>query len=200
MARRPALLLDVMDTLVHDPFHRAIPEYFGLSFAEFFEQKHPTAWVEFERGELNPEEYAANMFMDRRRVHWPDFERHVKNAYEFIPGVVELLTELRAAEVEMHALSNYPVLYRVLDEAVGLSSFVTLSFVSCNTRRRKPEPDAYLEAAREIGRAPGECLFVDDREGNCAAARAVGMPSILFRDAPSLRSELVTRGVLQPVP
>jgi HAD superfamily hydrolase (TIGR01509 family) len=193
---RPVLLLDVMDTLVLDPFHEAIPRFFGLTFAEFMAEKHPTAWVEFEKGELQPEEYAANMFLDRRPVSWSAFEAHVREAYAFLPGIESLLLELRDAGVEMHALSNYPVLYRVLDEAVGLSRFVSLSFVSCETRRRKPDPAAYLQAAATLGRSPDACLFIDDRASNCAAAEAVGMPSIVFRGAPSLRAELVRRGVL----
>src|SRR5688572_1478477 len=111
----PVILFDVMDTLVVDPFHHAIPSYFGLTLAGFLEQKHPTAWVEFERGELSPDEYAAKMFVDARQVVWRDFESHVRAAYRWVDGMAELLRELRERKIEMHALSNYPVLYRVLD-------------------------------------------------------------------------------------
>ena len=34
MARRPVILLDVMDTLVVDPYYHAMPAFFGLSRKE----------------------------------------------------------------------------------------------------------------------------------------------------------------------
>ena len=48
----PILLLDVMDTLVYDPW-RELPDFFGLSLSALLEAKHPTAWQDFERGELD---------------------------------------------------------------------------------------------------------------------------------------------------
>ncbi len=194
--RPPALLFDVMDTLVVDPFHRAIPAYFGLSLDGFLAEKHPTAWVEFELGELAGEEYAAKMFSDGRHVDWQDFSAHVRDAYRWVDGMRELIGELFDAGVEMHALSNYPILYRLIDEALELSRWVKLSFVSCETQIRKPNPEAYLRAARALARDPGDCVFIDDRKSNCVAAEAVGMPGILFTDAGALRAALRERAIL----
>jgi HAD superfamily hydrolase (TIGR01509 family) len=185
-----------MDTLVADPFRDAIPGYFGLTLQELLEQKHPTAWVEFEKGELTLAEYCARMFADGRAVDHEKFLAHVRPAYRFIDGIEPLLSELQAARVEMHALSNYPELYRVMDEQVGLSRFIQPTFVSYLTRVRKPDPEAYLGAAHTLGRSPAECLFVDDRPRNTRAAEAVGMPSIVFENAAQLRNELTARGAL----
>ena len=96
----------------------------------------------------------------------------------------------------MHALSNYTPWYRMVEERTGLSRYVPWSFVSCKTGVRKPDPEAYLGAARLLGVAPSECLFIDDRAVNCEAAEAVGMPSIVFSDAALLRKELVGRAVI----
>ena len=145
---RPVLLLDVMDTLVVDPFRVHIPAFFGLTLAELLAQKHPTAWVEFEKGQLDEAAYAARMFADGRFVDHEALARHVRAAYAFIDGVEELLSELHAAGVEMHALSNYPVWYRMLEERLDLSRYLSWRFVSCNTGLRKPHPEAYLSAAR----------------------------------------------------
>ena len=191
----PVLLFDVMDTLVFDPFHQAIPAYFGLTLEGFLAEKHPTAWVEFELGQLAGEEYAAKMFKDGRHVDWTDFSRHVRHAYRWIDGMRELVGQLAQAQVEMHALSNYPILYRLIDEELELSRWVKLSFVSCETRVRKPDPEAYRAAARALGRDPSECLFIDDRKTNCDAAESVGMSSIVFTDADRLRSELRACGI-----
>ena len=193
---RPVLLLDVMDTLVVDPFRVHIPAFFGLTLAELLAQKHPTAWVEFEKGQLDEAAYAARMFADGRFVDHEALARHVRAAYAFIDGVEELLSELHAAGVEMHALSNYPVWYRMLEERLDLSRYLSWRFVSCNTGLRKPHPEAYLSAARSLGRDPAEIVFVDDREQNCEGARSVGMTAVRFSSAVGLRSELSRQGLL----
>ena len=98
----------------------------------------------------------------------------------------------------MHALSNYPCWYRLIEERLQLSRYVAWSFVSCETGVRKPAPEAYLHASRTLNVAPERCLFVDDRERNCDAARAVGMDAIVFRSAEQLRQELARRELLSP--
>jgi sugar-phosphatase len=39
----------------------------------------------------------------------------------------------------------------------------------------KPDPQGYLEAARRLGRGPGECLVLEDSPAGVAAALAAGM-------------------------
>jgi len=41
--------------------------------------------------------------------------------------------------------------------------------------RGKPDPEAYLKGAAELGGAPAECLVVEDAPAGAAAARAAGM-------------------------
>ncbi|KAL0318129.1 UNVERIFIED_CONTAM: Flavin mononucleotide hydrolase 1, chloroplatic [Sesamum calycinum] len=49
----PVLLFDIMDTIVRDPFYHDVPAFFGMSMKELLECKHPTAWIEFEKGLIN---------------------------------------------------------------------------------------------------------------------------------------------------
>ncbi|WP_019819220.1 HAD-IA family hydrolase [Saccharomonospora saliphila] len=42
----------------------------------------------------------------------------------------------------------------------------------------KPDPEIYLMAARRLGLAPGDCVFVDDAYGNVAGAVATGMAGV----------------------
>jgi putative hydrolase of the HAD superfamily len=191
----PVLLLDVMDTLVVDPF-RGLPGLFGLSMEALLAAKDPDAWPAFERGECDEAEYARRFFRDRRPVDAARLRAHVRAGYRWVEGMPGLLARLRAAGVELHALTNYPEWYLLIEEALGLSRLVPWTFVSCRTGVRKPDAAAFLGAARALGRAPGECLFVDDRGSNCAGAEAVGMPAIRFRGAGDLERALVARGVL----
>jgi HAD superfamily hydrolase (TIGR01509 family) len=194
--RRPIVLCDVMDTLVHEPFHREMPAFFGLTPEELVEAKHPTAWVEFELGQLSEQEFLVRFFRDGRGYDRAAFVRAVRAAYRWLPGMEALLAALSARGLAIHALSNYPCWYRMIEERLGLSRYLAWSFVSCETGARKPEPRAFLGAAARLGVAPEECLLIDDRERNCAAARALGMEAIRFTSAPELGQELARRGHL----
>jgi len=195
-ANRPVLLLDVMDTLVRDPFPTAVPAFFGLDLPGLLAAKHPRAWIEFELGTWDEATFLPRYFHDERPYDHAAFKRCLAQAYAWIEGMEPLLAELKQAGVAMHALSNYPPWYRLIEERLGLSRYLDWSFVSCETGVRKPEPSAYLGAAQALSRAPSECLFVDDRAKNCAAAEALGMPAHHFQTAAGLRRELVSRGVL----
>jgi len=55
---------------------------------------------------------------------------------------------------------------------------------------RKPAPEIYALAAERLGRAPERCVFVDDLAGNLKPARAIGMATVLHRDAETTLDEL----------
>ena len=46
---------------------------------------------------------------------------------------------------------------------------------------RKPEPEIYQLTLERLGMAAEACLFVDDVDVNCDAARALGMRAVQFR-------------------
>lgn len=190
------LLLDVMDTLVHDPFFVEIPRFFGTSLRELVPQLRAGAWVEFELDALDEATFLSRFFADGRELDGEGLVAAVRAGYRLLPGIEPLLEELSARGVPMHALSNYPRWYRMIEERLALSRFVQWSFVSCHTGVRKPDPAAYLRAASSLGVEPAACTFVDDREGNCAAARDVGMDAVRFTDAVALRRALAERGLL----
>lgn len=68
--------------------------------------------------------------------------------------------------------------------------------VSCQVGLRKPDPKFYKLAAKEAGVWCRQCLFIDDLEENCQAARAVGMKTHLFQNVETLRADLRKRKLL----
>ncbi|MBK6918861.1 MAG: HAD-IA family hydrolase [Deltaproteobacteria bacterium] len=194
----PVLLLDVMGTLVHDPFFVEVPAFFGCDLQALVVRKHPSAWEQFERGEIDEPELASMFFADGRTLDVAGLKAAMQAAYRFLPGIEALLQELVAAQVPMHVLSNYPHWYRLIEERLALSRYVPWTFVSCETGVRKPEPAAYAGAAATLGVDVGACVFVDDRRVNCEAARQLGMRAVHFRDAATLRHALTEHGVRLP--
>jgi FMN hydrolase / 5-amino-6-(5-phospho-D-ribitylamino)uracil phosphatase len=190
------LLFDVMDTLVHDPFHDALPGFFGMQMNELFPLVTPKAWVEFEHGRLSEDEFMSRLFLDGRSFDHESFRDAIRGSYRWLDGIEALLIELQARDRSMHAFSNYPCWYKMIEDRLALSRYVKWTFVSCETGLRKPDPEAYRLAARTLDVQPDGCLFVDDREVNCAAARGVGMDAIRFESAEQLRRELTRRAIL----
>ena len=196
MPKRPIILIDVMETLVTEPFFTTMPAFFGMSFDELLATKHPTSWVEFEKGRITEAEYVERFFRDRRPVDRDALRQCLRRSYCWLDGMEELLGELKSAGYEIHALSNYSSWYELIDESLKLSRYLRWTFVSCLTGVRKPDRQAFLGAAATLDVDPAECLFIDDRHENVDAARDVGMHAILKLDSTQLRNELVAQNAL----
>ena len=198
MRHRPSVILwDIMDTLVRDPFFTHMPGFFGHTFDELVTRLTPRAWVEFELGRLTELEFYARFFRDGSAIDGAGLKQHMAAAYAWVDGMEALLTELQALSVSMHALSNYPVWYQVVEQRLGLSRYVELSFISCHTGLRKPAPEAFLHACEQLAVPAEACLLIDDRAQNCDAAREVGLSAWRFEGSvPSLRQALVQYGIL----
>ena len=62
---------------------------------------------------------------------------------------------------------------------------------------RKPDREIYDLTLARLGVPAGECLFVDDMEVNCVAAREAGMRAVVYRDPEQAIAEI--RAELSPV-
>lgn len=189
------LLLDVMGTLVSEPFVKEIPEFLGLSLDELRARQNRPVFHEFERGAIDEASYAARYFLDGPLEDVAGMRRTLREGTRLLPGVEATLERLKAAGVPTYALSNYSVWFEEIDAATGLSRYLEWKFVSCKTGVRKPDPEAYLGPARTLGVPPEACLFVDDRDYNVEAAREVGMRAIHRTPELDLGAALEAAGV-----
>jgi HAD superfamily hydrolase (TIGR01509 family) len=167
-----------------------------MTFDALLEAKHPSAWVEFELGECSEEDFLESFFADGRDFDRQGFVSAIRSAYRWLPGIEQLLMELHGSGCAMHAFSNYPVWYQLIEERLRLSRFLNWTFVSCITGKRKPDPTAYAHVLSELGVPPEQCVFVDDRASNCEAARQGGIRSVRFEGVDPLRASLREAGVL----
>jgi putative hydrolase of the HAD superfamily len=65
---------------------------------------------------------------------------------------------------------------------------------SCEVRSIKPDPAIYQHALAQLDAPQTEVLFVDDREENIQAARALGICGILFESVAKFRKDLEELG------
>lgn len=190
------LVFDVMGTLVYEPFVEVLPRVFGMSLTELIAQKDPTAWVEFERGEIDEVELERRFFADGRSYDHEGMKAAMREAYAYLDGIEDLLAALTAQGHRLHLMSNYPSWYRMIEQKLALSRYAAWTFVSCHAGVRKPDPAAYRWLAERIERPLDDLVFIDDREVNCVAARELGIDAIRYEDTPGLRRALAGRGFL----
>lgn len=117
--------------------------------------------------------------------------------------MIDLMAELRTEGYRMALLTNnvreWEQHWRAmapideLFEVVVDSAFVGM---------RKPDAEIYELCVERLGVPARECLFVDDREDNCAGAVAVGMTAVRYRDVEQaveeIRAALGPNGSSQP--
>ncbi|KAL9234881.1 hypothetical protein vseg_009697 [Gypsophila vaccaria] len=191
----PILLFDVMDTIVRDPFYQDIPEFFGMPMKELLECKHPTAWNEFEKGLITEDELAKKFFKDGRHFDIEGLKICMKKGYSFLDGVEKLLSTLKHNNYEMHAFTNYPIWYQMIEDKLSLSNYLSWTFCSCKVGKQKPDPGFYSEVLGFLEVEPGSCIFIDDRMKNVEGAVNAGMVGLQFKDADVLRQQLSSLGV-----
>lgn len=190
------LVFDVMGTIVYEPFVEVLPRVLGMPLADLIAQKDPTAWVEFERGEIDENELERRFFADGRAYDHAGMKAAMRDAYAYLDGMESLLGRLSEQGRVLHLMSNYPLWYRMIEEKLTLSRYAAWTFVSCHAGVRKPDPGAYRWIADRLERPLRQLVFIDDREVNCSAARELGIDAIRYEDTPSLERALVKRELL----
>ena len=135
--KRPVLLFDVMETLVEEPFYRAVPAFFGMELDELVRAKHPSAWAEFELGlrrHIGFEEeilfpgFEAGTGMSPQagptavmRIEHREIERLLEAIRGALAGIADplpLRTELHRV-LAAHNMKEEQVLYPMTDRALG---------------------------------------------------------------------------------
>lgn len=191
----PILLFDIMDTIVRDPFYQDVPAFFGMSLKELIECKHPTAWSEFEKGMIDEVELARIFFKDGRSFDLEGLKNCMRRGYSYIEGVEELLHALKQNNYEIHAFTNYPTWYKMIEDKLKISRYLSWTFCSCISGKRKPDPDFYLEVLSHLKVDPANCIFIDDRLRNVEAAMELGIVGLHFKNTDLLLQDLSLTGI-----
>ena len=112
-----------------------------------------------------------------------------------MPGMPALLKALKP-HYELALLSDHSIEW--VDHILNNHPFLEIierKFFSFDLGSTKSEPATFRNVLEMLGRAPGECLFIDDQPHNCDIALSVGIDAIRFVSADDLKPELRKRGV-----
>jgi len=137
---------------------------------------------------------------------FPEHEENIRAYYgrwdEMLAGPVkgtpEIFRELKdSGKYKIYALSNWSAeTFPVAQQRFDFLNWFDGLVVSGTERMRKPFPEFYHLLLDRYNIKPEEALFIDDNYRNIEAARKIGIESIHFTDAESLKEELAKREIL----
>jgi putative hydrolase of the HAD superfamily len=163
-------------------------EQLGKAMAAIHEQdgKHPL--FELETGNLSEAEFLGKLgdALGPALGHRPELHRFREIYFDALhpnEPMIELMREVKERDFRMGLLTNnvreWEPLWRTMLPVDEIFEVVVDSgFVGC----RKPDREIYdLMLERMGGLAAEECLFIDDTDVNCDAARALGMSAVHYQ-------------------
>jgi putative hydrolase of the HAD superfamily len=167
----------------------------GVSFETFYPLWENSRGA-YDRGDITAEEYWLEM---AAQTHSSLNSQQIETLRQIEveiwarpdPVMLAWLDALHAGGFKTALLSNMPLdlMYYVEKYFQWMQKFNFKTF-SAAARLIKPEPAIYEYTLRGLGVPAGEALFVDDREPNIRAAKALGMHAIQFRTIAELKDDL----------
>jgi putative hydrolase of the HAD superfamily len=158
----------------------------GKAMAKVMEQdggRHPL--FELEKGNITEEHFTRRLGRALGRSLGTMRETYFANLHPNEP-MIGLMRDLRDEGKRMALLTNnvreWEPLWRA--KLPDVDDIFDVVVDSAFVGMRKPEPEIYRLTLERLGDGvrPEECLFVDDVEVNCDAARDLGMRVVHFRD------------------
>jgi putative hydrolase of the HAD superfamily len=197
-----AVILDYGKVLARCPtteeFGR-MAKMFNVNFESFY-QLWGASRGSYDRDDLTAEEYWSKMAAETNTsLNSRQIESLRKMEVEIWdhtnPAMLEWVSRLRAAGIKTGLLSNMPwdLINHLRANCPWLENFDFKTF-SAEVRLIKPAPGIYEHSLRGLGVSAPEALFVDDRENNIQAARALGMHAVQFQSVGQLKHDLEALG------
>jgi len=206
MARLDACLLDAYDTIVTCDFsalREEVPALAGIS-ADTWHDEYNRIGPWLTDGRMSKAQGFGRILQTCGVQARPDLVREMVRLDEelllangrLFDDVIPFLERLRARGIKIAVVSNCAENTRPLLVSLGVDALADALVLSCEVGVAKPARRIYEILFERTGLRPEELLFVDDSLANVAAAEALGMAAIHYREGIDLDAELRARGVL----
>jgi len=139
----------------------------------------------------------ADLIKEEQAKH-PDLAFQLQKFYEEytqfvlgeIPGMKELLTQLKKEGFRLYGLTNWCSKVHEVMQQWDIFNLLDGAVISSDEKLIKPDVAIYLRLCEKYGLLPEECVFTDDREENIKGAQQAGIQGILFLNATQFEREL----------
>lgn len=114
---------------------------------------------------------------------------------EVLPGAREFVQACRDAGIKT-ALGSASKNSMMILNKTGLTALFDAIIDGNKVSKAKPDPEVFLEGARELNVAPADCIVFEDAAAGIAAAKAGGMKAVGIGDPETLKgADMVVSGL-----
>ena len=210
MSRPPALIFDFGNVLAFFDYARACGRFarpLGITPEAFLERVRGRGMTpllqDYERGGIDSETFARRFCgLAGLDAPYDEFAAAWADIFRLNAPVASLAASLKAKGHTLVLGSNTNALHaawfrRQFAETLAHFDRLVLSY---EVGHLKPAPEFYLACAEAAGRAPADCVFIDDLPENVEGANAAGLRGIVYQDPESLARALGEPGVEAATP
>lgn len=196
------IIFDFGAVLVDWNPHRMLDKYFGsVEKADWFIKNVCTS-------EWNTEMDGGKPFAQgiaERSAIYPEYAADIQTYYDRwiemiggeIPGMREVVAELKAKGYKLYGLTNWSAeTFCLVRNEFPVFGLLDGMLVSGEEHLLKPSPEIFQRLVDRFGLTPSECLFIDDNAANVEGSIAFGIPAVRFFGVDSLREDLRERGII----
>jgi len=169
----------------------------GMAMAAILQRDGMHPLYELECGRMSEEtfirtlEAAVREHLGRDDIALADLAETLWQGLAPNPPMIELMVELRAEGYRMALLTNNVREWETRWRSMApIDDIFELVVDSAFVGMRKPDPEIYELTVQRLGVPAQECLFIDDIDINCTAAREAGMAAVVYRDAEQATAEI----------
>ncbi len=183
------------------------PSFFAQSLGgeEQARQFMAQVFTEENNSRLDKADKSFDQYMAEWKRQWPQYAREIdifdKRYTDIftseVPGIAELMGELKAKGYRLLGLSNWSTkVFDVMRKFPKPFALLDGSLISHQVRLLKPDQAIYEAFCRKFGVKPADCLFIDDKAENIEGAQRAGWHGVVFTTTEQLRRDLKAAGVL----
>lgn len=117
----------------------------------------------------------------------------LKNSIVEVKGMRELVQSYREKGYSTAVFSNIEPHHAEITRNLGCYQGFSPVVLSCEIGVDKPDPQAYKIMLEQVNVDPKNCIFIDNKQENIDAAKALGIDAILFTNPEQIKTELDQR-------
>jgi putative hydrolase of the HAD superfamily len=197
-----AVIFDYGEVLCYPPRPDEIARMAGIFSVEA--KSFPALWQKnrpgYDLGDHTPANYWEMLASDAKVKISPEQLAELNDLDSEMwgrenPRMVEWAQRIAAAGIKTALLSNmHPEMIRYIRKKFAWLNNFKPAIFSADVRMVKPDPAIYQYTLKELGVAAKNTMFIDDREVNIKAARALGIHGVLMRSMGQLAEDVKALG------